>query len=173
MGHPQPPTPLHTDNSTASGISNNTVKCQSSRAMEMRYFWIVDQVDQGVFNVGWYPGLENLGDYPSKHHPTKTHRHVRPWYTHMKNSPRVLPRALAPSTLRGCVKSPQAEGVGHYVPCVPLPILSGTSSSICRNTRNTQMAQLMMSSYALASALVHALTHHTKPILDLVLGAVS
>jgi hypothetical protein len=30
MGHPQPPTPVHCDSSTAVGISNNTIKRQQS-----------------------------------------------------------------------------------------------------------------------------------------------
>ncbi len=30
MGHPQPPTPVHVDNSTAVGIANDTVKKQRS-----------------------------------------------------------------------------------------------------------------------------------------------
>ena len=36
MGHKQPPTPIHTDNKTAAGIANSTVKRQRSRAMDMR-----------------------------------------------------------------------------------------------------------------------------------------
>eukprot|EP00957_Ditylum_brightwellii_P063550 4823763-Ditylum_brightwellii.AAC.1 len=43
MGHPQPPTPLHSDNSTAVGIANQTIKQHRSRLMNMRYFWILDQ----------------------------------------------------------------------------------------------------------------------------------
>ncbi len=35
MGHPQPPTPIHCNNLTAAGITNNTIKCQQSRSMEM------------------------------------------------------------------------------------------------------------------------------------------
>jgi len=35
MGHPPPPTHVHCDNSTAVGITNNTVKRQRSRSMEM------------------------------------------------------------------------------------------------------------------------------------------
>jgi hypothetical protein len=38
LGHPQPPTPIHVDNTTTVGIVNNTIKRQRSRAMEMRYF---------------------------------------------------------------------------------------------------------------------------------------
>jgi hypothetical protein len=53
MGHPQPPTPVHCDNSMAVGISNSTVKRQRSRAMEMRYFWVVDQVTHEQVRVLW------------------------------------------------------------------------------------------------------------------------
>ena len=38
MGHKQPPTPIHCDNITATGIANNTVKKQQWRRMEMRLF---------------------------------------------------------------------------------------------------------------------------------------
>jgi hypothetical protein len=36
LGYPQPPTPLQIDNSTASGIANNSVKQKRSKAMDMR-----------------------------------------------------------------------------------------------------------------------------------------
>ena len=39
LGHPQPPTPIHINNTTTVGIVNNTIKRQWSRAMEMQYFW--------------------------------------------------------------------------------------------------------------------------------------
>jgi hypothetical protein len=42
LGHPQPPTPIHIDNTTTARIVNNTIKQQRSRAMEMRYFWLLD-----------------------------------------------------------------------------------------------------------------------------------
>jgi hypothetical protein len=90
MGHPQPPTPVHCDNSTAVDISNSTVKRQRSRAMEMHYFWVIDQVTHKRVRVLWYPGLENLGDYVTKHHDPKHHQHARPYYTHQPNSPRHL-----------------------------------------------------------------------------------
>jgi hypothetical protein len=35
LGHPQTPTPIHIDNTTAVGIVNNTIKQQRSQAMEM------------------------------------------------------------------------------------------------------------------------------------------
>ena len=103
MGHKQPPTPIHCDNVTATGIANDTVKKQRSRSMEMRFFWITDQVKIGNFDVRWHPGQENRADYYTKHFDGRHHQAVRPWYLHEKNSPRVLPRAAAPSALRGCV----------------------------------------------------------------------
>ncbi len=42
LGHPQPPTPIHIDNTTTVGIVNNTIICQQSRSMEMWYFWLLD-----------------------------------------------------------------------------------------------------------------------------------
>jgi hypothetical protein len=42
FGHPQPPTPIHIDNTPTVGIVNNTIKRQRSRAMEMRYFWLLN-----------------------------------------------------------------------------------------------------------------------------------
>ena len=38
LGHPQPPTPVHCDNATATGIANNNVKKQCSRHWDMRFF---------------------------------------------------------------------------------------------------------------------------------------
>ena len=38
LGQKQPPTPIHTDNTTATGITQKTIKQQQSRAMNMRYF---------------------------------------------------------------------------------------------------------------------------------------
>jgi hypothetical protein len=49
LGHPQPPTPIHVDNTTTVGIVNNTIKRQWSRAMEMRYFWLLDGEVQKLF----------------------------------------------------------------------------------------------------------------------------
>ena len=47
----QPPTPVHGDNTTAAGIVNNTMKRQRSRAIEMRYFWLLDQKNNRYFKV--------------------------------------------------------------------------------------------------------------------------
>ena len=94
---------MHCDKITATGIANDTIKKQQSRSMEVRFVWITSQVRIGNFDVQWHPGQENRADYYTKHFDGKHHQAVRPWYLHEKNSPLVLPRAAAPSALRGCV----------------------------------------------------------------------
>jgi hypothetical protein len=69
----------------------------------MRFFGVGDKVAQDMFALQWHPGQGNLADYQSKHHIGSHHIAVRPWYLHTENSPRYLPRALRPSTLKGCV----------------------------------------------------------------------
>lgn len=117
LGHPQPPTPLHCDNKTATAIANDTIRKQRSHAMEMRFFWATDQVNQGYFDVRWHPGQENLADYTSKHHSAKHHQRVRPYYVHMHTSPQYLPRASEPRAMRGCAGILEKG----YVRTAPLP----------------------------------------------------
>jgi hypothetical protein len=82
MGHPQLPTPVNCNNSTVMGIANNTVKCQHSRSMKMRFFWVADAVKSGKFDIQYYPWKDNLGNYQSKHHLGAHHTAVLPWYLH-------------------------------------------------------------------------------------------
>jgi hypothetical protein len=85
--------------------------------MEMRFFWIGDKIAQQMYNLKWHPGQENLADYQSKHHIGLHHTGVRPWYLHLENSLRVLPRAKRPSALKGCVGTFN----DRYIHKVPLP----------------------------------------------------
>jgi len=80
MGHPQPPTPIQTDNEVAVGLALNNVKQRRSKAIDMRFYWIRDRITQGQFLVYWRPGDENDADYFSKHHPVKHHIEKRPRY---------------------------------------------------------------------------------------------
>ena len=73
LGHPQPKIPVHCNNATAFSITNNTIKCQRLCAMEMKYFWTCEKDAQKVFSSKWHPGMENLADYQSKHHPGGRH----------------------------------------------------------------------------------------------------
>lgn len=111
VGHPQPATPVQVDNSTATGIVNNTVKQQRSRAMDMRFYWVRDRIHQGQFYIYWAPGCNNLADYYTKHHSPAHHRRMRPYYVHMPTSPTELVSAT-PVSLRGCVDSPNPNPSG-------------------------------------------------------------
>jgi hypothetical protein len=110
LGHLQPATPIATDNSTSAGIMNRSVKQQRSKAMDMRFYWVQDRVDQEQFRIYWAPGRTNLGDYFTKHHPPAHHRFMRPIIL----GQRAPPPALDP--LRGCA-----------VPTPPTATASATS----------------------------------------------
>ena len=86
MGHAQPPTPIVTDNSTASGIVNDTVKQKRSKAVDMRFYWIRDRVRKGEFIVYWRKGATNKADYFTKHHSPTHHRKIRSTYLHDGNN---------------------------------------------------------------------------------------
>jgi hypothetical protein len=51
LGHKQPPTPIETDNTTATCYSNGTIQQKRTKAMDMRFYWIKDRVKQGHFDV--------------------------------------------------------------------------------------------------------------------------
>ena len=125
MGHPQPPTPIHVDNSTAVGIVNNTIKRQRSRAMNMRYFWLLCHEAQRLLKIRWHPGHENLGDFPSKVHNGAHCQRARPFYLQTSQSPLFLPRAQRPSVRRGCVGKPGDPYVRRN-PLPDIPILTRT-----------------------------------------------
>ena len=66
MGWPQTDTDIICDNTIVDEIANSTIKCPW--AMNMRYFWIIDQVQNLSVCTCWASGLENLADYFTKHH---------------------------------------------------------------------------------------------------------
>ncbi|KAG7349113.1 hypothetical protein IV203_011710 [Nitzschia inconspicua] len=86
LGHPQGPTPIVTDNSTAAGIANDTVKQKRSKAMDMRFYWIHDRVRQIQFHIIWCKGALNRADHFTKHHPAAHHRAIRSAYLHEPKS---------------------------------------------------------------------------------------
>jgi hypothetical protein len=105
LGHTQPPTPLGTDNSTAFGILNKTIKQKRSKAMDMRYHWLTDRVRQKQFDVYWRQGRENLGDCHTKHHSARHQKDMRGFILHQTNS-LPLPQ---PSLHRRTEKSKRPE----------------------------------------------------------------
>ena len=78
MGHPQPPTPIQVDNTTAVGFANSRIKMKATKAIDMRFYWIRDRIKQDEFFVYWGPGDGNTADYVSKHHSPTHHKNMRP-----------------------------------------------------------------------------------------------
>ena len=109
MGWPQDATPVTVDNTTAAGIINDDIKQQRSRAIDMRFYWVKDRVDQGQYTVNWAPGSLNKADYFTKHHSPTYHQLMRPIYLHVSPQQHNLNMATsAPDlvSLRGCANHP-------------------------------------------------------------------
>jgi hypothetical protein len=68
IGHPQPPTPMQTDNSTALGVVTSNIWPRQTKAMDMRFHWLRCREAQNQFRFFWRPGKTNLADYCTKHH---------------------------------------------------------------------------------------------------------
>ena len=83
LGHAQPPTPIQTDNDTATGLANETIKQKHSKTVDMRFHWVRDRIGQKQFQVYWRPGTTNKADYFSKHHAPGHHQAVRSDYLKM------------------------------------------------------------------------------------------
>ena len=90
MGHPQPPTPGQTDNTTALGVVNNTIAPRRKKTMDMRFHWLRDRIQQLQFWHYWMPGPHNKGDYVTKHHATIHHMATSTTYL----TPRIILDAL-------------------------------------------------------------------------------
>jgi hypothetical protein len=78
---------METDNTTATGYRNRTIKQNLTKAMDMRFYWIKDTVKQGQFNVYWGPGFPNLADYFTKHHSSAHHKRMRDICIHADEKP--------------------------------------------------------------------------------------
>jgi len=78
MGWPQSTTQIEVDNECAEGFANRTMKQNRTKAMDMRYYWILDRCDQKQYVVVWRSGKVNRADYHTKHHSPTHHQEVRP-----------------------------------------------------------------------------------------------
>ena len=78
LGHPQPAMPMQIDKNTASGIINVTFNQAKSKAIDTRYYWLMDKAQQKQFRICWDRGIKNLADYFSKQHSGAHHEQVRP-----------------------------------------------------------------------------------------------
>jgi hypothetical protein len=105
IGHPQPRTPLLTDNLTTCVIVYGKMKQQRSKAIDMRFYWLKDREAQNQFIMVWALGKLNLGDYFMKHHAPAPHQNIKRFYLHNnKKSPMHLSQEFS-TALQGCVKT--------------------------------------------------------------------
>ncbi len=56
MGHPQPRTPIQTDNTTAEGVINKKIQPKRTKAMDMHFHCLCDREALGQFKIYWQPG---------------------------------------------------------------------------------------------------------------------
>ena len=56
MGHPQPQTPIQTNNLTAEGMVNSKLQPKRTKAIDVRFHWLRDREAQGQFRIYWRPG---------------------------------------------------------------------------------------------------------------------
>ena len=80
MEHKQPPTSIQSDNDTATGIANESIKQKHTKMIYMWFHWVQDHIRQKQFDIYWKPGGDNLAYYFSKHHPTSHYINVRTIY---------------------------------------------------------------------------------------------
>ena len=97
LGHQQPPTPVKTDNATATGFIYDNIHQKRSKAWDMRYYWLRDRGTQQQFDIFWRPGSENEADYYTKHHATNHHLQMRK--KHVRD--RVSDKSALPKSCEG------------------------------------------------------------------------
>lgn len=79
LGYPQDATLIVCDNQCAVGIANDSITQNRMKAMDMRWNWVRDRVNQGQFKVEWRKGEYNLADYFTKSQPTERHLSAVPF----------------------------------------------------------------------------------------------
>jgi hypothetical protein len=115
--HKQPPTPMETDNTTATGYINGTIIQKRTKSMDMCFYWIKDRVKQGQLKIYLGPGFQNLADYLTKHHSTAHHKRIRDIYIHTDERP-INRKGIQDSAPRGCVNI--SGKAGTQIPHLPL-----------------------------------------------------
>ena len=89
LGHPQPPTVIKTDNTTAVSFTSDNITQKRSKSWDMRFYWLRDKASQKHFKIIWERAAKNLADYFTKHFTAKYHKHIRNKY--VVNNTNALP----------------------------------------------------------------------------------
>jgi hypothetical protein len=81
LGHPKPPTAIHTDNECANSFAIATVKQHRSKAMDVRFYFIRYCIKQLQFILNWEPGTSNQAVYFTRQFSAVHHTPLRYTYT--------------------------------------------------------------------------------------------
>ena len=153
MGHPQPATKVKTDNMTARSILTGTIKQKRSKAIDMRFYWLKDQQEQGQLDIIWEPGKQNLADYSTKHHAVSHHRILRCIYlfvpgrspTNKKECIKILDQLQDPQKI--VIKSMdkgQTANLTYHAPAQPKRGVNGILMVICQLLKSIPWSQSEM-----------------------------
>ncbi len=88
LSHPQPRTPMQTNNATACALLSNKILPKALKAIDMCFHWLRCHSAQGQFGCYWRPSTQILADYFTKHHPTSHHKSVHPKILTPVNDPK-------------------------------------------------------------------------------------
>jgi hypothetical protein len=106
LGHPQPPTPMQTDNKTANDLLTKKIMPKAIKAIGMRFHWLRFCEAQGQFRYYWRPSTQNLADYFTKHHPASHQKANRPTFLTPRKDPQYTKLFPPQQDKKPNVKSP-------------------------------------------------------------------
>ena len=73
LDHPQPPTPVKTDNTTSDSFVHSNIRKRRSKTWDMRCNWLRDKATHRELKYYWAPRKENDANYFTKHFPPNYH----------------------------------------------------------------------------------------------------
>jgi hypothetical protein len=106
LGHPQPSTPIQTDNKTANDLLTNKIMPKALKAMDMRFHWLRCHKAQGQLRYYWRLGTQNLADCFTKHHPASHHKANKPTFLTPHEDPQYTKLFPPQQDKKPNVKSP-------------------------------------------------------------------
>ena len=144
LGHPQPATPLRTDNTVSNSFVHSNIKQRRSKTWDMRWNWLCDKQTHKEVEVYWGPGKDQRADYFTKHHPPSHHIVSRPQYILQGHnaSQNIIPTGL---TLCSRIRSRCARVCSNLVSQPVIHTGSGFTSDLS-DVRQTRLSVVRPSS---------------------------
>jgi hypothetical protein len=98
------------------------MKQKRSKAIDMRFYWILDGVAQNQFKILWKKGADNLTDYFTKHHPPTHHQRMRSQYLHQQECANKATNTTVAFTTTTALPTvlvlPHPTGRGFFETCI-------------------------------------------------------